>query len=68
MPFRFLQKWPLTQGFEIYGRGPSYVISVEKGTSAFKAGLMPGDQILEMNGTDVTTMSSEQVSVLVCAL
>ncbi|XP_012934967.2 putative zinc metalloprotease aq_1964 [Aplysia californica] len=64
MPLRFLQKWPQTLGFDIFGRGPSYVVSVEKGTPAYKAGLMPGDQILELNGRDVTDMSADQIKVL----
>ncbi|XP_055877569.1 delphilin-like isoform X2 [Biomphalaria glabrata] len=64
MPFRLLQKWPRAFGFEIYGKGPCYVISVEKGSLAYKSGLMPGDQLLEVGGQDVTTFSADEIKVL----
>ncbi|KAH9491865.1 hypothetical protein Btru_029721 [Bulinus truncatus] len=64
MPFRLLQKWPRAFGFEIYGKGPSYVISVEKGSLAYKSGLLPGDQLLEVGGQDVTTFSADEIKVL----
>ncbi|GFS22824.1 glutamate receptor, ionotropic, delta 2 (Grid2) interacting protein, a [Elysia marginata] len=61
MPLRLLHKWPKAFGFEIYGNGPSYVISVQKGSMADKCGLRPGDQLLELNGCDVTAMSQQQI-------
>lgn len=67
MPLKFLQrgaKWPKSYGFEIYGSGPTYVVSVEKGSTACRANLRPGDQILEVEGQDVTTMSASAVKNL----
>lgn len=64
MPLRMLQRWPKNCGFEIYGKGPSYVITVEKGSMSYKAGLVPGDQILELDGRDVTEMSAEKIKAL----
>ncbi|RUS73708.1 hypothetical protein EGW08_018514 [Elysia chlorotica] len=64
MPLRLLHKWPKSFGFEIYGNGPSYVISVQKGSMAEKSGLRPGDQLLELNGCDVTAMSPNQIRAL----
>lgn len=46
-------KWPERHGFSIGGHGPSYVLSVAKGSAADKQGLKLGDQIIEMNGTNV---------------
>ncbi|KAL3875511.1 hypothetical protein ACJMK2_033457, partial [Sinanodonta woodiana] len=57
MPLKLSQKWPRQFGFEIIGEGPTFVLSVEKGSIAFKAGLLPGDQILELDGHDVTYLS-----------
>ena len=64
MPLRLLRKWPKTDGFEIFGQGPCYVTSVEKGSKASKAGLKPGDQILEVNGSDVTAMNAQQIKAM----
>ena len=64
MPLRLLNKWPKSFGFEIYGNGPSYVVSVQKGSMADKSGLRPGDQLLELNGRDVTAMSQHQIRAL----
>ncbi|KAK7502340.1 hypothetical protein BaRGS_00006293, partial [Batillaria attramentaria] len=66
MPLKFLQglKWPKAYGFEIFGKGPAYVVSVETGSVADKAGLKPGDQILELEGQDVTTMSAATIKTL----
>ncbi|GFO33170.1 glutamate receptor, ionotropic, delta 2 (grid2) interacting protein, a [Plakobranchus ocellatus] len=64
MPLRLLHKWPKVFGFEIFGKGPCYVISVQKGSMAYKSGLMPGDQLLELNGRDVTALTSEQIRAL----
>lgn len=65
MPLHLHKKWPHSFGFEIYGNGPCFVTSVEKGSVAHKAGLLPGDQLLEINGQDVTKMSVEQIRALV---
>ena len=70
MPLRFLQgqqgpgKWPKAYGFEIYGKGPTYVVSVEGHTVASQAGLKPGDQILEIENQDVTTLPASAVKAL----
>ena len=68
MPLRFLQgphrKWPKAYGFEIHGSGPSYVVSVEPGGAASQAGLAPGDQLLELDGQDVTAMPAPAVKAL----
>lgn len=64
MYLNILKKWPNNYGFEIYGHGPSYVIMVEKGSMAHKAGLKRGDQLLEVNGQDVTNMSAAQIKAL----
>ncbi|KAK6170562.1 hypothetical protein SNE40_018927 [Patella caerulea] len=65
MPFRNPQTWPKSCGFEIYGYGPSYVIAVENNSVAKKAGLIPGDQILEVQGQDVSNLPSEKIKALV---
>ncbi|XP_059156490.1 delphilin-like [Physella acuta] len=64
MPLNLFKKWPQTYGFDIYGKGPSYVVSVERGSLAYKSGLMPGDQILEVGGQDVTQMSADEIKLL----
>lgn len=66
MPLTFLSnsKWPKSYGFEIYGSGPTYVVAVEENSTAQKAGLLPGDQILELDGQDVTVMSAAAVKTL----
>ncbi|CAL1532337.1 unnamed protein product [Lymnaea stagnalis] len=64
MPLKLFNKWPRLYGFEICGQGPSYVISVEKGSLAFRAGLMPGDQLLEVGGQDVTTLSVDEIRLM----
>lgn len=64
MPLNLFKKWPHSCGFEIYGKGPSFVVAVDKGSLAYKSGLMPGDQILELEGRDVTQMSAQEIVVL----
>ncbi|XP_072917163.1 delphilin isoform X1 [Hemitrygon akajei] len=49
--------WPEEFGFQIFGNGPCYIISVQEGSSAHVAGLQPGDQILEIEGQDVSSMN-----------
>lgn len=64
MPLRSSVKWPKSFGFEIYGRGPCFVLSVEKDSIAYDSGLQPGDQLLELDNQDVTNMSSEAIKTL----
>nr|QQY02477.1 SH3 and multiple ankyrin repeat domains protein 1 [Cryptocotyle lingua] len=74
-----LQKGPRGFGFVVRGRRgvpgefqPSleipalqYLEKVEPGSAADRAGLKPGDYILEVNGTNVTSMSHEAVVQLI---
>ncbi|KAJ8413653.1 hypothetical protein AAFF_G00081600 [Aldrovandia affinis] len=53
------QGWPEEFGFQLGGNGPSYILSVEEGSSAHLAGLQPGDQVLEIEGQNVTTLSTQ---------
>ena len=55
------QGWPEEFGFQLGGSGPSYILSVEEGSSAYLAGLQPGDQVLEIEGNNVSTMGSQAV-------
>ncbi|XP_061765015.1 delphilin isoform X1 [Nerophis ophidion] len=48
--------WPDEFGFRLGGNGPSYILSVEEGSSAHLAGLQAGDQVLEIEGHDVSTL------------
>ncbi|ESO84151.1 hypothetical protein LOTGIDRAFT_155476 [Lottia gigantea] len=64
MPLNKGLNWPRTCGFEIYGVGPSYVVAVEPNSVASIAGLMPGDQLLELEGVDVSSLPSEQIKSL----
>ncbi|XP_060080140.1 delphilin-like [Ylistrum balloti] len=64
MPLRTAPKWPKHYGFDIIGEGPCYVVNVEKRKVAYGAGLMPGDQILELDEQDVTNLSSEDLKSL----
>lgn len=64
MPLRTAYKWPKSYGFEIIGKGPCFVLSVEKGSIAFNSGLQPGDQLLELDNQDVTSMSVEAIKTL----
>ncbi|XP_064631791.1 delphilin-like isoform X3 [Lineus longissimus] len=56
--------WPDAFGFGLWGTGPCFVISVEKGSVAHKAGILPGDQLLEIDGHDVANMSIDAVKTL----
>uniref|UniRef100_A0A4W3H5F5 PDZ domain-containing protein n=1 Tax=Callorhinchus milii TaxID=7868 RepID=A0A4W3H5F5_CALMI len=58
------QGWPEAFGFRIGGKGPSYILSVQEGGSAHLAGLQPGDQVLEIEGEDVSWLSCEVLSSL----
>ena len=56
--------WPESYGFSIYGQGPSYVISVERNSIAHLAGICPGDQLIELDGFNVSVMSTEAIKTL----
>ncbi|KPP68245.1 delphilin-like, partial [Scleropages formosus] len=58
------QGWPEEFGFHLGGNGPSYILSVEEGSSAHLAGLQPGDQVLEIEGQDVSTLGTQAVIAL----
>lgn len=64
MPLRAASKWPKHYGFDIVGDGPCYVVNVEKGKVAYGAGLMPGDQILELDEQDVTNLNADGIKAL----
>ncbi|KAG8145433.1 hypothetical protein E2320_011966 [Naja naja] len=49
---------------KIRGSGPCYIVAVEEGSSAQVAGLQPGDQILEIEGQPVSSMSAEALATL----
>ncbi|KAG5854396.1 hypothetical protein ANANG_G00037400 [Anguilla anguilla] len=55
------QGWPEEFGFQLGGNGPSYILSVEEGSSAHLAGLQPGDQVLEIEGQNVSTLGTQAV-------
>ncbi|KAJ8318724.1 hypothetical protein KUTeg_003815, partial [Tegillarca granosa] len=61
---RSTTKWPKRYGFDVVGDGPCYVTAVEKGSIAFNAGLLTGDQILELDEQDVTEMSADAIKSL----
>lgn len=58
------QGWPEEFGFLLGGSGPSYIISVEEGSSAHLSGLQPGDQVLEIEGQDVSTLGPQALIAL----
>lgn len=55
------QGWPEEFGFQLGGSGPSYILSVEEGSSAHLAGLQAGDQVLEIEGQNVSTLAPQAV-------
>ena len=55
------QGWPDEFGFQLGGTGPSYILSVEEGSSAHLAGLQAGDQVLEIEGHNVSTLGPQAV-------
>ncbi|XP_051928011.1 delphilin isoform X2 [Hippocampus zosterae] len=55
------QGWPEEFGFQLGGNGPSYILSVEEGSSAQLAGLQAGDQVLEIEGHNVSTLCPQAV-------
>ncbi|XP_034563956.1 LOW QUALITY PROTEIN: delphilin [Notolabrus celidotus] len=58
------QGWPEEFGFQLGGNGPSYILSVEEGSSAHLAGLQAGDQVLEIEGHDVSTLGPQAVMAI----
>ena len=56
--------WPESCGFLLTGDGPCYVISVSRGGAAHKAGLCPGDEIIELDERNVIGMSADSVRTL----
>ncbi|XP_073684789.1 delphilin isoform X3 [Garra rufa] len=58
------QCWPEEFGFQIGGNGPSYILTVEEGSSAHLSGLQPGDQVLEIEGQNVSSLSAQEVIAL----
>ncbi|XP_029701496.1 uncharacterized protein [Takifugu rubripes] len=55
------QGWPEEFGFQLGGHGPSYILSVEEGSSAHLAGLQAGDQVLEIEGHNVSSLGPQAV-------
>lgn len=55
------QGWPEEFGFQLGGQGPSYILSVEEGSSAHLAGLQAGDQVLEIEGHNVSSLGPQAV-------
>ncbi|XP_026771766.1 delphilin isoform X3 [Pangasianodon hypophthalmus] len=58
------QGWPEEFGFQLGGTGPSYILTVEEGSSAHLSGLQPGDQVLEIEGQDVSSLGAQAVIAL----
>ncbi|XP_064172297.1 delphilin-like isoform X2 [Anguilla rostrata] len=58
------QGWPEEFGFRLGGSGPSYILSVEEGSSANMAGLQAGDQVLEIEGQDVSALNPQALAAL----
>lgn len=58
------QGWPEEFGFQLGGTGPSYILTVEEGSSAHLSGLQPGDQVLEIEGQDVSSLGAQAVITL----
>ncbi|XP_061741215.1 delphilin isoform X1 [Nerophis ophidion] len=58
------QNWPEAFGFRLGGTGPSYILCVVEGSSAFLAGLQPGDQVVDIEGQDVTNLSTPALIAL----
>ncbi|XP_056389370.1 delphilin isoform X1 [Hyla sarda] len=56
--------WPEAFGFGLGGSGPCYILWVEDKSSAHAAGLRPGDQILEVEGKPVSSLTCEALTKL----
>ncbi|NXM31027.1 GRD2I protein, partial [Oxyruncus cristatus] len=50
------QGWPESFGFQIGGCGPCYILWVQEGSAAARAGLRPGDEVLEIEGRPVSSL------------
>ena len=55
-------------GFTLSGNAPVFIRSVDARGPAAKAGLQPGDQIMELNGLNVRSVSLSSVYAAVCVL
>ncbi|NWR33015.1 GRD2I protein, partial [Tachuris rubrigastra] len=53
------QGWPESFGFQIGGCGPCYILWVQEGSAAARAGLRPGDEVLEIEGQPVSSLGCE---------
>lgn len=53
--------WPEEFGFTIAGDAPAYIITVQQGSHAHSAGLQPGDQLVELNGINVTQRTAQDI-------
>ena len=58
------QNWPEEFGFTLGGAGPSYILSVIEGSSAYLAGLQPGDQVVDIEGQEVSSLSTQALVAL----
>ncbi|XP_063790792.1 delphilin isoform X2 [Pseudophryne corroboree] len=58
------EAWPEAFGFGLGGSGPCYILWVEAGSSAHAAGLQPGDQILEVEGRPVSSLTADTLITL----
>ena len=58
------ENWPEAFGFTIGGKAPVVILSVGENSVAQRAGLQPGDQILEVNGENVQGLSKEEITLL----
>ena len=58
------ENWPEAFGFTVGGKAPVVILSVEENSVAQRAGLHPGDQILEVNGETVQGLSKEEIILL----
>lgn len=56
--------WPEEFGFQLGGTGPSYILTMGEGSSAHLSGLQPGDQVLEIEGQDVSSLGAQAVIAL----
>ncbi|XP_017678523.1 PREDICTED: delphilin [Lepidothrix coronata] len=58
------QGWPESFGFQIGGCGPCYILRVQEGSAAARAGLRPGDEVLEIEGQPVSELGCEALLAL----
>ena len=56
--------WPESLGFSIAGDAPVVIVSILPHSRAESAGLLVGDQILEINDKNVQGLSKDQVIVV----